>query len=361
MKKFLVISLAVVLGLLFTGCGVGLFPQFTYQGVLTDASGTPLSGSVKLTYRIYNASTGGSPLYTETETATLNDGRFDSVVGPNTAVGSLSPEDLAQPLWIEVEVGNGTYTETLTPRQRLYGAPYAFTLMPGTVITQTFDAALYPPAGINAVVTIGNGEASDPIPALRVVGQQGIELVDLDNDDGTLYSELSASSSDLFFRSNDDVYVYIDDDNGGETGYFYVYGNPGYCRINETGQLFCTGTKSSVVQVEEQSRALYAIESPDVWFEDFGAGQLVNGKGFVQIDPLFAEAVNLNVEYHVFLTPLGECNGLYVAKKSSTGFEVRELGGGSASVAFDYRIVAKRAGYEDVHMEVVPSGIEEGE
>jgi len=55
------------------------------------------------------------------------------------------------------------------------------------------------------------------------------------------------------------------------------------------------------------------------------------------------------------LTPLGDCNGLYVADKTATGFEVRESGGGASSVGFDYRIVAKRTGYEDVRMEKVDS------
>ena len=40
-----------------------------------------------------------------------------------------------------------------------------------------------------------------------------------------------------------------------------------------------------------------------------------------------------------------------MAAKTPTSFEVRELGGGDASIAFDYRIVAKRLGYEDVRLE----------
>ena len=80
-----------------------------------------------------------------------------------------------------------------------------------------------------------------------------------------------------------------------------------------------------------------------------------SGKATVKIDALFAQTVNLSVEYHVFLTPLGDCNGLYVTNKTADGFEVYELGGGTSDVRFDYRIVAKRAGYEDIHLEVVPA------
>jgi hypothetical protein len=34
----------------------------------------------------------------------------------------------------------------------------------------------------------------------------------------------------------------------------------------------------------------------------------------------------------------------------STSFEVHELGGGASSVAFDYRVLAKRKGFENIRM-----------
>jgi hypothetical protein len=45
--------------------------------------------------------------------------------------------------------------------------------------------------------------------------------------------------------------------------------------------------------------------------------------------------------YHVFVTPEGDCKGLYVTQKSPAGFVVRELQGGRSTLTFDYRIVAK--------------------
>jgi hypothetical protein len=60
--------------------------------------------------------------------------------------------------------------------------------------------------------------------------------------------------------------------------------------------------------------------------------------------------VNTGSEYHVFLTPQGDCRGLYVSNKSAAGFEVHELGGGQSNVAFDYRIIALRRGYEDLRL-----------
>ncbi len=52
------------------------------------------------------------------------------------------------------------------------------------------------------------------------------------------------------------------------------------------------------------------------------------------------------VEFHVFLTPGGDCTGLYVTNKTPGSFEVHELGGGTSSISFDYKIVAKRNGME---------------
>ncbi|KPJ48360.1 MAG: hypothetical protein AMJ38_05525 [Dehalococcoidia bacterium DG_22] len=97
-----------------------------------------------------------------------------------------------------------------------------------------------------------------------------------------------------------------------------------------------------------------AIESPEVWFEDFGTGQLVNGQATVTIESIFLETINTDEPYHVFVTPLGDCSGLYVTNKTATSFEVRELGGGTSNVEFDYRIAAKR-------LEQPEPPVEEGE
>jgi hypothetical protein len=69
---------------------------------------------------------------------------------------------------------------------------------------------------------------------------------------------------------------------------------------------------------------------------------VVNGSATVQIEPGFTRIV-LTDAYHVFLTPEGDSNGLYVSQRSPTSFEVREQQGGKSTLSFSYRIVAKRA------------------
>ena len=77
---------------------------------------------------------------------------------------------------------------------------------------------------------------------------------------------------------------------------------------------------------------------------------MVNGVVHVQLDPTFGQTVNTGVEYHVFLTPGGDSEGLYVSNKTATGFDVHEQHGGHSNIAFDYRIMAKRKGYENIRL-----------
>jgi hypothetical protein len=127
----------------------------------------------------------------------------------------------------------------------------------------------------------------------------------------------------------------------------------GFCTIDVRGNLFCTGSKSAVVSVNGGSRrvALYAIEGSENWFEDVGTSQLLNGEAVVNLESVFSQTVNADMNYHVFLTPNGDCKGLYVTQKTGRSFVVRELGGGKSSIGFDYRIMAKRKGYENIRLE----------
>ena len=137
-------------------------------------------------------------------------------------------------------------------------------------------------------------------------------------------------------------------------GYPFVAAGPiGSCAIDGAGDLFCTGSTSAMVPLpDNRSVALYAMQSPEQWFEDFGSGQLVNGAAEISLDPTFAQTINTH-EYRVFPVANGDCKGLYVAQKTATGFVVRELGGGKSNIDFDYRIVARRQDHEQARFKDV--------
>jgi hypothetical protein len=124
------------------------------------------------------------------------------------------------------------------------------------------------------------------------------------------------------------------------------------CNVDNDADLSCDGTVSGAVAVvvggAKRKVALSAIESPQNWFEDAGEAATVNGAAVVQLDSTYRQTVSAEMKYQVFLTPYGDCKGLYVTNRTANSFEVHELGAGTASLSFGYRIMALRKNYENV-------------
>jgi hypothetical protein len=113
--------------------------------------------------------------------------------------------------------------------------------------------------------------------------------------------------------------------------------------------LVVNGIKAAAVPFPDRThRVLYCMESPELWFEDFGTAKLRRGRAVVKLDADFAKVIKRG-DYRVFPAPEGDCRGLYVRRKSASSFEVRELMGGKSNVAFSYRIVGRRKDIKQQH------------
>ncbi len=98
-------------------------PQIlNYQGVLTDAAGTPVAdGNYDLTFAIYGVPTGGAALWTETRTGVaVVRGGFSVLLGTTTAL--TLPFDASY--WLGITVAPDP---EMAPRVRLVASPYALT------------------------------------------------------------------------------------------------------------------------------------------------------------------------------------------------------------------------------------------
>ena len=148
---------------------------------------------------------------------------------------------------------------------------------------------------------------------------------------------------------------------GGSGTNYGVYGSASGAGTNigvyYSGGLAGTGTKSCVVKTSKGPTLLYCQESPENWFEDFGEGHLINGRAHVVLDNLFLETVTIDAEFpmKVFVQLEGDCKGVYVSKGTSS-FEVIELNQGKSNVAFSYRVVAKRMGFENRRLDFTKAG-----
>jgi hypothetical protein len=115
------------------------------------------------------------------------------------------------------------------------------------------------------------------------------------------------------------------------------------------------GSKSAAVRHPDGSlRALFAVESPQPWFEDFGRAQLTGGRVRVERDPDFSALIDTD-GYHVFLTPEGDCGQLFGSDRSPGAFEVRESGEVQHDVSFSYRVLARRRDLDLARLPIVAS------
>ena len=165
-RKWIVVAgvwVALALITLATGCGPALNNFMSYQGRLTDDGGNPINGTRNITFRLYGAETGGTAIWEETHGGVqVNNGLFNVVLGANTA---LDEANFHQPLFLEVEVAG----QTLSPRQQLLGAPYAFSLVPGAVVKGSISASETFSSTLN-VFNWGDGQGI-------AVGSNGTALV----------------------------------------------------------------------------------------------------------------------------------------------------------------------------------------
>lgn len=91
----------------------------SYQGTLTNPTGTPVNATTTLQFRLYDAASGGTLKWgPETQSVQVTNGQFNVHLGSVTAI---SPANLTGDLWLDIRV-NG---EQLMPRERLTAVPYA--------------------------------------------------------------------------------------------------------------------------------------------------------------------------------------------------------------------------------------------
>jgi hypothetical protein len=125
-----------------------------------------------------------------------------------------------------------------------------------------------------------------------------------------------------------------------------VYANNGYNTFKKT---LSAGAKN-------EYRTFNSIQATECWIEDIGSAELRKGSAIVNIDPVFAQTVDLQNGYKVFLTPVSEeMVYLIVTAKSPDKFIVKGVtpDGRPASCSFDYRIAAKDREKRNARMEVV--------
>jgi hypothetical protein len=303
------------IGVRGSGTTYGVYGQVDLTagtGVRGYASAT--SGT---TYGMYGQSDSiaGKGVYGEASATSGNTsgvyGQVDSTAGKGVYGYAIATSGTTSGVYGQVDSTDGSGVRGYASATS--GSPYG---VYGQSASTLGGAGVY---GLGFIGVAGNGTGTNSTGVSGISGSGGTGIY----GHGGAYAGYFAGNVEVV----GDVNVY---------GAFYVHGSP----------------KSAVVDTKDYgTRTLYAVESPENWFQDFGTGQLTNGSAIITIDPVFAETVNLATDYHVFFTPMGDC-ALYITDKTPTSFTVKALGGQTCSIAFDYNIVAKRLGYETLRLAV---------
>ena len=115
MKKAL-LSMATLLSflMLYHVSAFAIPRLISYQGMLNDANGLPISSTVGVTFSIYNAETGGVALWSETQSVPVSNGLFNVKLGSITPLlPSLFDQDS---LYLGIQVGSDP---EMLPRQQI--------------------------------------------------------------------------------------------------------------------------------------------------------------------------------------------------------------------------------------------------
>jgi len=112
--------------------------------------------------------------------------------------------------------------------------------------------------------------------------------------------------------------------------------------------ILSAGAKSTMVKDDnEKNRIMFCTEAPEVLFQDFGEGELKNGKATIILDKILSKNISENKPVKVFIQLEGDCNGVYITNKSNKGFTVNELKNGKSNTKFSWQIIGNRADVKD--------------
>jgi hypothetical protein len=399
-----VFVLCLIASVLMTGASVAEIPKLiNYQGMLTDDSGIPLTGSYSITFKIYNAESDGTKKWEETQpSVSVTKGLYNVILGSVTPINL----DFSEDYWLDVTVE----AEHMPTRLKFASVGYAYR-------ASVADSAVVAGSGggsggwvddgtvvrlQNSADAVGVG-TTNPISPLHIhgpapddanngqlaisestSGSDGILLVGRTTDYGFIQSHnhqplvLNPIANNVGIGITDPLFslhvvsdhtVMVADDYGygtyaylagtnGAYGYHQDSGNYGCLGTLGSGVYFSgglagTGTKSCIIKTSQGPTLLYCQESPENWFEDFGEARLIAGRCHIELDPLFLETLTIDDRnpMKVFVQLNDDCGGVYV-ERGSTGFDVIELQGGKSNARFTYRVVAKRQGFEEKRLDV---------
>lgn len=177
----------IFLSVLFTGL-VSLHGQasLVIQGSVQNASGAPVNnGTYSMTFRLYETESGGTPVWSETQTSVAVTGGLYSI-----SLGSVNPltASFSKVYYLGVSIGSGN---ELIPRARLTSSPYAMSLLGETNV--------FPAGGAVGAGTVTPQSGTQ----LHVINPDGTSRLLVEgSSEAAIQLKQGSSTSDISFDGN---------------------------------------------------------------------------------------------------------------------------------------------------------------
>lgn len=165
-----------------SSASVSVPPVIQFSNVATDEGGTPLSGTVSITFSLYNSSRSGQSLWTETQNVQLGSaGQYSVYLGLTQANGL--PTNLftsGQAQWLGVKIAD----QPEQPRVFLVSVPYAMKAGDAATVGGLPPSAFVmaaTPSGSGTATTTSETSASGVTPATNndVTGLGSVDYIPL--------------------------------------------------------------------------------------------------------------------------------------------------------------------------------------
>ncbi len=164
MRQYVISGLFLIL--MIPAMGLAAIPhQISYQGHLIDGDGNPVDGVYTFGFNLYDTETGGTAIWTESQTdVSVDQGMF------NVILGAVTPIDLSFDgmRWLEIQIGG----EVLQPRQPLTSVGQAYHAE--DVLGQDIHPRSISIDGIGEVVNDQGQWVGDPSGLTGPTGPQGV-------------------------------------------------------------------------------------------------------------------------------------------------------------------------------------------
>ena len=147
--------------------GPGVPPLMNYQGLLQTSADSLLNGPTQIIFSIYGAAAGESPLWSESHTVEIAEGRFHVLLGSVVPLPDGLFSDDAR--YLGIKVGDDP---EMTPRQRIVSAAYALRAAQADDVS---GRDISPRS-----ITVGGGEIAAPVVSTDSLVVDGRAVMVLD-------------------------------------------------------------------------------------------------------------------------------------------------------------------------------------